>query len=101
MSQQMLKSPSPASLLAPKVQVARVFTAGHRHARSARTIVKPSRASREGSREERAALSSGGLTADHPKHNMQLCTDASYDPPKTRNFELLLDLMFEQGLMTC
>ena len=76
MSQQMLKQHSPASLLAPKVQVARVFTTGHRHARSARTLVKPCRASREEPTEDKAALSSGGPTTDHLKHNMQVCRDA-------------------------
>ena len=76
MSQHTLKQHSPASLLAPKVQVARVFTTGPRSARSARTLVKPCKASRGGSTEDKAALSSGGLTADHPKHNMQYRRDA-------------------------
>ena len=81
MSQHMLKQHSPASLLAPKVQVARVFTAGHRHVRSARTLFKPCRALRGDSTEDSAALSSGGLAADHPKHNKQLFRDAFLSAP--------------------
>jgi len=65
MSQQVLKPHNPSSLLAPKGQVACVFTGGHRHARVARTLINSSKASKGGSSDENAVLSSGMLTADH------------------------------------
>jgi len=65
MSQQVLKPHNPSSLLAPKGQVARGFTGGHRHARVARTLINSSKASKGGSSDENVVLSSGMLTADH------------------------------------